>query len=109
VVSAGRADFLQYCSSCHGFDARGNGPVTPALRVPPPDLTRIAARRGGQFPLAELARLVDGREPIEAHGSREMPVWGASFAEPLAGDPLRERIVRGQIQMLLVYLESIQR
>jgi mono/diheme cytochrome c family protein len=109
VVKAGRADFLQYCSSCHGLDARGNGPVAPALKMPPPDLTRIAARRSGDFPFAGLARLIDGREPIQAHGSREMPVWGAAFGEPVAGDPMRERIVRGQIQMLLVYLESIQR
>ena len=36
----GPKDFVQYCSGCHGFDARGGDPVDG---VAVPDLTRLAA------------------------------------------------------------------
>lgn len=39
-----------YCASCHGVDAKGEGPVAKSLNVKPSDLTRIAARSGGKFP-----------------------------------------------------------
>ena len=45
-----------YCSSCHGLTARGDGPVAALVRGGVPDLTRIAERRGGQFPNDSLAR-----------------------------------------------------
>jgi len=58
-----------------------------ALTTPPADLTRIAARRGGSFPDGEVARFVDGRFDLPAHGTREMPVWGERFG---AGIPEAE-------------------
>ena len=50
LASLGAASFQQYCASCHGTDARGNGPAAAALRTRPADLTRIAARRGPEVP-----------------------------------------------------------
>jgi mono/diheme cytochrome c family protein len=44
------------------------------LRTPPPDLTQIAARRGGLFDESVVVEIIDGRMP--AHGARDMPVWG---------------------------------
>jgi hypothetical protein len=35
-----------------------------SLRVPPPDLTRIAERNGGAFPFRNIYDIVDGRQPI---------------------------------------------
>ena len=33
--------FVSLCASCHGAQARGDGPVAPLLVTPPSDLTRI--------------------------------------------------------------------
>lgn len=100
--------FQQYCASCHGSDARGTGPAAGALKVRPADLTHIAARRDGQFPDGEIARFIDGRFAPEAHGSREMPVWGERFGERVPEAGVSEEIVRGQIVVLVEYLRSIQ-
>ena len=109
VAEAGRAYYGEYCAACHGPHGRGDGPVAAELRVRPPDLTEIAKRRSGAFPLAQLAALIDGREPVAAHGSGEMPVWGEVFAAEYAGDARQREIVQGKMLMLLFYLESIQR
>ena len=109
VAQAGRDSFMRYCASCHGTDARGGGPVAPALKTPPPDLTEISERRDGAFPLLELADLIDGRTIPAAHGGREMPVWGRSFRKKFGEDGYAEEMIRGEIRVLLTYLEHIQR
>ena len=105
----GRQFFERYCSTCHGMDGRGQGPAALALRTPPADLTQIAKRRGGQFPAAEIAATIDGRTQVRAHGSREMPVWGEHFSEQVGGGSLGEEVVRGNLLILIQYLQSIQR
>lgn len=69
---------------------------------------RIAARRGGVFPEAEILRIIDGRDPIVAHGSREMPIWGREFG--LVGNPgaASESSARGHAQLLIQYLRTLQ-
>jgi mono/diheme cytochrome c family protein len=104
----GRRFFERYCSACHGIDGRGQGPVAPALRTPPADLTQIAKRRGGQFPVAEIAAHIDGRADVRAHGSRDMPVWGERFSEQVGGGSLGEEVVRGNLLILVQYLQSLQ-
>ncbi len=37
VLSAGRADYVQFCASCHGFEGNGYGRSARALRPPPRD------------------------------------------------------------------------
>jgi mono/diheme cytochrome c family protein len=108
LVEQGALEFQQYCSSCHGLSARGDGPAAAALVTPPADLTRIAARRGGTFPDAEIAQTIDGRFALPAHGSREMPIWGTQLGDPLAPSEFREEVVRGRILNLIEYLKSIQ-
>lgn len=108
LVASGRTSFQRHCSSCHGMEAHGDGVLAAVLRVRPPDLTRIAARRGGEFPDAEIASFIDGRAFVAAHGSREMPVWGRVFARPVADGSAGEEVVRGQLWVLVAYLRSIQ-
>jgi mono/diheme cytochrome c family protein len=108
LAEVGREEFVRYCASCHGLDARGGGPAATSLRTPPADLTRIAARRGGDFPADEVAAWIDGRLVPGAHGTREMPVWGVRFSEGLPPEPLTQDLVRGRIVVLVEYLESIQ-
>jgi mono/diheme cytochrome c family protein len=100
--------FVRYCASCHGTDGRGDGPVADAMRVPPSDLTRIAARRDGAFAESEIWGFIDGRLQLAAHGSREMPVWGARWAERIPEPGVSDEIVRGKIVVLVEYLKSIQ-
>lgn len=108
LAELGQEHFTQYCVSCHGEDGRGQGPVAGALKKPPADLTHIAARRGGRFPDGEIARFIDGRFAPEAHGSREMPVWGERFGERIPEAGVSEEITRGRIVVLVEYLKSIQ-
>ena len=46
--------FMTYCAVCHGRDGKGGGPMAKSLKVAPPDLTRVAARNGGKFPLPRI-------------------------------------------------------
>jgi mono/diheme cytochrome c family protein len=106
-LEAGERDYRALCASCHGPEARGDGPVAAALDPRPPDLTGIAKRRDGVFPVPTVTRMVDGRDPVVAHGTRSMPVWGEHFAE---GTEAREGFgyARGRIQLIVEYLKSIQ-
>lgn len=108
LAEMGEPRFLKYCASCHGIEARGDGPVGQLLQVPPPDLRRIAARRGGHFPGGEIARKIDGRFEIAPHGTREMPVWGQAFGANVPSPGMGESIARGQIAVIVEYLKSIQ-
>jgi mono/diheme cytochrome c family protein len=69
-----------YCASCHGIRGKGDGPVASQLKMPPPDLTRIALSNGGKFPREAVEKIITGESPrTAAHGTREMPVWGPFF------------------------------
>src|SRR5579864_4643865 len=103
-VAQGRQLYLEYCSSCHGLTAEGDGPVAPALTTPPANLRRLSERFGNPLPEDQVARFIDGRVEVKAHGPRDMPVWGARFfAETHNESAVRERIAR-----LVAYLQSIQ-
>ena len=55
-----------------------------------------------------MRSFIDGRTEVGAHGAREMPVWGLSFAEP-GRDAQREGEVEAEIRALVRYLASLQR
>lgn len=108
-ADAGRHWYVTYCASCHGVDGRGDGPAADALEVPPSDLTRIAARSDGRFDAATVARFIDGRERVGAHGPGDMPVWGRRFDDRLERSVVEEtRLAPGSIYLLVEYLRSIQ-
>lgn len=97
------------CASCHGNDARGNGPVAPFLSVPVPDLTLIGSRRGGTFPPEEIYRIIDGQSDLRSHGPRHMPVWGYEFFGDDPDDEAAHRQATDKVERLVSYLRSIQR
>jgi mono/diheme cytochrome c family protein len=103
---SGREMFLRYCSACHGKRAKGDGPVAIFLRPRPPDLTLLA--RDGRFDEERLAAVIDGRQPLQVHGTRQMPVWGAIFEEQLVGHEDRAGEARLRTRTLVDYLLSIQ-
>lgn len=100
----GRSLYLAYCATCHGESAKGDGPMAPALRTPPADLTQISARNGGRFPSKNIEKVISGDLDLTAHGTREMPLWGPVFSQ-VAWD---QDLGRVRIANLVKYLESIQ-
>ncbi len=102
----GRATYRVYCASCHGASGEGDGTIAEHLRIPPSDLTRIAERNGGVFPVDEVTEIIDGRTFPRTHGSKEMPVWGDAF-HIIVGQR-GEEAVRDKIHDLTAYLSSIQ-
>lgn len=109
AVARGQRDFRVSCAGCHGAQARGDGPMAPMLEVPVPDLTRIAARRGGQFPSDEVFRIIDGQADLSAHGPRHMPVWGYEFFGDDADDAVAHGRATDRIEGVILYLRTLQR
>lgn len=104
----GREVFETHCAACHGALGEGDGPVAAAMRVTVPNLRTLNERYGGDFPEDQVASYIDGRNLPDAHGGREMPVWGEVFA-------FTESLVSGaeepavRIESLLDYLRTLQR
>ena len=71
--------YTAYCAVCHGRDGKGNGPAAEALKVPPADLTILARRNGNRYPSDHVRSAIEGDVRLAAHGSKEMPAWGALF------------------------------
>jgi mono/diheme cytochrome c family protein len=78
-IDVGKAEYQSGCASCHGADAKGNGPVSTQLKTRPADLTVLAKKNNGVFPVNAVYQIIDGRDSIPSHGTREMPIWGWRF------------------------------
>jgi hypothetical protein len=102
----GKDLYQAYCASCHGTDAKGNGPVAVALKGPIPDLTTAAKRNRGVFPRDEMEKMIMGEKPGSrpAHGSRDMPVWGPVFHK--VENDRDYALVR--VRRLVEYLKTLQ-
>ncbi len=107
-VAQGRALYLQYCASCHGRFGDGNGPMAPTLSTPPANLRLLGERYGNPLPEDQIARFIDGRADVKAHGPRDMPVWGEEVWQNPEGQG-NQRQVKGRIAKLVAYLQSIQK
>jgi mono/diheme cytochrome c family protein len=105
-VLFGRATYRSHCATCHGTDARGEGPMADRLRVRPPDLTLLARRNGGPYPADKVHRIIDGRDPVKGHGGPDMPIWGDAFKNTSEG--YSEDKVKERIDGLVEYLRSLQ-
>lgn len=101
--------FKLHCASCHGEDARGNGPVAEFINVKVPDLTRISAAHGGNFPADEVFRVIDGQAEVHAHGTRHMPVWGYEFFGQQADDERAHREATEKVEALVNYVRKLQK
>ena len=114
VDEIGKQEFLRSCAACHGESARGDGLVAELLLVKPPDLTSIRKRHGGKFAASWLYRIIDGRNDMRPHGSKEMPIWGDRYRAvalrrlPLPLNVSADAVVHGRILSLVFYLDLIQ-
>jgi len=77
-----------------------------ALKTPPTNLRLLSDLYGNPLQEDKVARVIDGRAEVEAHGPREMPVWGDRFS--YEGHGRSEQRVKELIRKLVVYLQSIQ-
>jgi len=102
--ASGRDMFMNYCATCHGKDAKGDGPAADALKVAPADLTQLA-KKYGKYPSMKVTTILNGQANLAAHGNKEMPVWGPVFFRMSQG---HEGEVVQRIANLNHYLESIQ-
>jgi len=105
IAASGKQTYMQYCASCHGVDARGNGPAAFVLKTPPPDLTTLAKRHDGKFPYEYVSDVLRFGTRIVAHGSSDMPIWGPIFGSMDNYDLVA---VRKRIKDLSDYLASLQ-
>ena len=104
----GEATFQQYCATCHGLDAKGEGPLTELLLEKVPDLTVLTQENDGKFPMLDVIHIVDGRTGVRAHGG-PMPVYGRIFSAEAADHGTYSAVMeaRGRILSIAYYLESL--
>jgi len=55
-IDAGKTEYQSSCATCHGVDGKGAGPISPLLKVAPPDLTVLAKKIATCFPLAAFIK-----------------------------------------------------
>ena len=111
IIEGGRYHYEKFCAACHGPGAQGDGPQASSLSPKPANLTLLARRNGGTFPFWKTYQMIDGREVIPSHESRDMPVFGVWFRIPDDEVSIQTEWadqVRGRIWQLLSFLESIQ-
>jgi mono/diheme cytochrome c family protein len=101
----GKQMYVNYCAPCHGVDGRGRGPVAPALKTTPVDLTLLTKMNHGKFPDTHIVSTLEIGADAPSHGSAEMPVWGPILGKMNVSNP-QDRLLR--ISNLSRYLESIQ-
>lgn len=103
--------YAYYCASCHGTEGKGNGPMAAYLTVKVPDLTTLARRNGGKFPLGEVVDMIDGTARPPGHGG-PMPVFSSVFTREL--DPETDGISavidqQGRILTLARFVGALQK
>lgn len=107
---AGMRLFAENCAACHGLDATGNGPAAAGLKTPPPDLTRIANRRDGVWPMLEVMSIIDGYTKRTVP-REEMPIIADLQQGPTVDfDPGNGVVTPTPVRLVALarYLEHIQ-
>jgi mono/diheme cytochrome c family protein len=112
-LDIGKREYDASCANCHGRDGKGGGSFAQMLQVSMPDLTTLSKRNGGVFPITRVYNVIDGREEVKAHGTREMPIWGKHLtfrAAPEYDDFAydADAFVRARILSVIDYLYRLQ-
>lgn len=110
LTAEGRDVFQTHCATCHGVDATGDGPTAARLPTRPADLTGMAARRGGVWPMLEVMSIIEGYTKLDTP-RRDMPAISALTDGPkveLDTGNGQVRAVPKRLVAVAQYLESIQ-
>ena len=109
----GKQEYDASCAVCHGLKGKGDGSYGELLKTRASDLTVLSKNNGGVFPVARVYDVIDGRQPIKAHGERDMPIWGSVYKGKAAEyfldipyDP--EYFAHTRILALVEYISRIQ-
>lgn len=106
--SSGKKMYTDYCAACHGLDGKGRGPAAAALKTPPANLALLAKNNGGKYPAEHVAAILSFGVEKNAHGNKEMPVWGPLFESLDWSSGTKEVEAKQRINRLNSYLESLQ-
>jgi mono/diheme cytochrome c family protein len=115
----GKREYMNSCAACHGASGKltaGEGAGVEFLKSTPTDLTTLAKKNGGVFPLDRVYAVIDGRQVVAGHGSRDMPIWGDRYsretvkaAEYYVDVPYdMETYTRARILALIDYIHRLQ-
>jgi mono/diheme cytochrome c family protein len=114
-VDLGKREYEANCAVCHGAGGKGDGPFSGVgdWKQAAADLTALARRNNGVFPFARVYESIDGTQTVKAHGTREMPIWGAQYratgAEYYTGTPFDPDLyARARIFALTEYVYRLQ-
>ncbi len=107
----GKREYDNNCAACHGSDAKGKGLYNEYLKTDAPDLTTLAKRNGGVFPVAQTFDTIEGAG--KGHGTRDMPIWGREYkvraGEYYVDVPYNpDAFVSGRILALIEHLNKLQ-
>lgn len=108
-VDQGKLEYESNCANCHGVKGKGDGPVSHLLSKKATDLTTLAKKNGGVFPINHVYEVIDGRAELQAHGPRDMPIWGRDYlftAEEDIREP--EYYVRFKTLAVIDYVYRLQ-
>ena len=113
---SGKREYMDRCAVCHGQSGKGDGGMIDILKTAPADLTTLSRNNGGVFPFEHVYAVIDGRQAVKGHGSRDMPIWGRAYSTETtrAGEHYgdmpytMEMYVRARILSLIDYLNRIQ-
>jgi mono/diheme cytochrome c family protein len=116
VVDIGKREYTNSCAVCHGASGKGDGPLAAQLKTSVADLTRIEANNNGVLPVDRIYAVIDGRQAVGTHGTRDMPLWGNVFSSDvaaglcfgLASPKELEDLVKGRIFALIGYIHTLQ-
>jgi mono/diheme cytochrome c family protein len=99
------SDYRDYCSSCHGSRAKGDGAIAKSLLRRPSDLTTLRRRNNGRFPAEKVFKAVDGRRTF-VHSDSDMPAWAEVFSTAAESRGAENAVAR--IDALVSYLQTLQ-
>jgi mono/diheme cytochrome c family protein len=112
-VDFGKREYTSNCATCHGVTGKGDGPYVEYLKKKPSDLTVLAKANKGVFPFQRTYDIIEGRQDVAAHGTRDMPIWGSDYRVTAAGHYIdvpydAEAYVRTRIMALIDYIGRLQ-
>jgi mono/diheme cytochrome c family protein len=104
-AASGKEMYIEYCAACHRTNGKGTGPAASSMKAAPADLTQLAKKNDGKYPANHIAAVLKFGSGPGAHGSAEMPVWGALFKSL---DKFHDATVQQRISNLVGYIETLQ-
>jgi len=114
-IDIGKLEYDSACAVCHGLNGKGDDAAMKLELVKPvPNLTELAEKNDGVFPVDLVYQVIDGRREIRAHGLREMPIWGRVFKDQTSiyfeqNPPYnKDWVVHSRVLALIDYLSRLQ-